>query len=93
MTEEEKCEFYASGWNDQEQKNYRIYECTNKKNIGGNAGFDGDDGKRLLDVFYTSRMYSCWRKNEGMTFRCFGKPEKMKECPLIKKLQVLTIKN
>jgi hypothetical protein len=62
MAEETRCEFYAHGWNDSEQKNYMIYECENKENIGGKAGFDRDDGSRLsLDVFHTSRMYS-WRE-------------------------------
>ena len=87
MSEETKCEFYESGWNDQEQKNYMIYECNNQKNIGGKAGSSRDDNGRLvLDVFHTSRMYSCWHENEGMTFRCFGNSEKMKQCPLAKLL-------
>jgi len=82
--EEIRCEFYESGWNAQDQKNYRIYECANKDNTGGECGSRRDDGKLSLDVFHTSRMYSCWHKNKGMNFRCFGNPEKMKECPLAK---------
>jgi hypothetical protein len=80
-----RCEFYESGWNDAEQKNYWIYECNHKENVGGRGGSIDDRGI-LLDIFHTSRMYSCWHKNEGMTFRCFGDPEKMKQCPLAKLL-------
>jgi|WetSurMetagenome_2_1015567.scaffolds.fasta_scaffold159097_1 hypothetical protein len=85
-TEEEKCEFYVQGWNDQEQKNYMIHECENPENNGGKIGLDRDDGSRLsLDVIHTPRMYSCWHKNEGMAFRCWGDKEKIKQCPLVKK--------
>jgi hypothetical protein len=86
MTEETRCEFYEHGWNDQEQKNYMIYECNNEKNIGGKSGCERDDSIRLLDVIHNTRMYSCWHENKGMTFRCFGDPEKMKQCPLAKLL-------
>jgi hypothetical protein len=82
-TEETKCEFYRWGWNDDEQKNYTIYECENPDNVGGHPSCSGDDG-RFLDIDHSSRMYSCWYKNKEMKFRCFGNPEKMKECPLVK---------
>jgi hypothetical protein len=88
MSEEEtKCDFYTQMWNDPEQRNYIIHECKNKDNVGGIIGFDRDDNSELpLLLVHGNKMYSCWYKNNGMTFRCFGDQEKIAKCPLVKKV-------
>jgi len=73
------CEFEENWWNDPEQRNYLLYECHNPKNAGGRAS-TFEDG---LSNYHSSRTYSCWHKNEGMTYRCFGDSKKITNCPLI----------
>ncbi|HTY43757.1 MAG TPA: hypothetical protein VMC80_00755 [Patescibacteria group bacterium] len=78
------CIFDESYWNDQEQRNYRLYRCNNPENTGGTGSHCGDDGRLLKHEFHDSRTYSCWYKNKGMRYRCFGEPEEIAKCPMAK---------
>lgn len=70
------CAFYERWWNDPEQRNYTLESCNNKENTGGCTSKD-----RYIDR-HSDRTYSCWHKNEGMKYRCWGDSEKVMECEM-----------
>lgn len=80
------CNFYERRWNDPEQRNYLLHRCANPENTGGRESIFSDEGKLLKHNPHDERTYSCWYKNKGMIYRCFGDPEKIKGCPLAKQL-------
>ena len=78
-TDLETCIFAIQRWNDSEQRNYMLHTCTNPENTGGKAGRNLGRGQD----HHGSNTYSCWYKNESMTYRCWGLREKIAKCPLI----------
>lgn len=84
MAKEISCIFYDEWWNDQDQRNYVLHKCKNPENTGGKESGIGDDERLLKHEHHDVRTYSCWYKNRGMIYRCFGEPEKIAECPMAK---------
>ena len=72
------CIFYESWPNDSEQRNYTLHKCKNDKNTGGQIGDPWGDNDNPHDA----RTYSGWHKNEGMKYRCWGRPEEIAECEM-----------
>jgi hypothetical protein len=70
------CVFYEHWWNDPEQRNYILEQCNNKKNTGGCSCAP------FGEFSHGERTYSCWHKNEGMKYRCWGDSEKVMKCPM-----------
>lgn len=70
------CIYVEDWWNDPEQRNYILYECRNPENVGGERGDPFSDNPHGL------RTYSCWHKNESMTYRCWSDSKKIAQCPI-----------
>ncbi|MGD9276868.1 MAG: hypothetical protein PVJ67_06885 [Candidatus Pacearchaeota archaeon] len=58
------CIFNDWWWNDPEQRNYTLHECTNSENKGGKSKIV------FSEDFHGERTYSYYYQNEGMVYRC-----------------------